>query len=84
MKINSKRLKKYLQKFGLTFNEFLKLVGLENQNNFDPFAGSGTLDKEATKKFIFLVGAEEAMELIDWEAMNVKRPKRRTIFANAY
>ena len=85
MKINTTNLKKYLKRIGKTASQFSIELGFGcSAKVLDYFCGTGTLDEKASRKFINKVGAETAIDLIDWEAMHVRKPRRKEIFTNAY
>ena len=82
MKIKRDKLRRYLAKLGMTEKEFFKLIGLDTFARLDLHFGCDTLDEENSRKFLQAVGVKDAMELIDWEAMNARTPSG--IVANAY
>ncbi len=84
MKINREKLAIYLKKFGMNPNQFFKMLDLDIFTSLQLSFGSNTLNEESSRKFINAIGADDAMELIDWEAMNVRKPSRETIFGYAY
>ena len=82
MKIKRDKLRSYIAKLGMTEKEFFELIGLDVLARLDLHFGGNTLNKANSRKFLQAVGVNDAMELIDWEAMNARTPSG--IFANAY
>ena len=82
MKIKRDELRRYIAKLGMTEKEFFELIGLDALARLDLHFGGNTLNKVNSKKFLQAVGITDAMELIDWEAMNARTPSG--IVANAY
>lgn len=84
MKIKRQKLREYLAKLGMTENQFIHDLELDVMSSLDLQLGGNTLDEESSRKFLNAIGADHAMELIDWEAMNVRKPSTEAILANAY
>lgn len=82
MKIKRDVLRRYLAKLGMTEKEFFEALELDALTILDLHFGGNTLDEESSRKFLQAIGADHAVELIDWEAMNAREPIG--IFANAY
>ena len=82
MKIDRKRLREYLAKLGMSDREFFEALGFDTLTILDLHFGGNTLNEECSRKFLNAIGADHAVELIDWEAMNVGKPNG--ILANAY
>lgn len=83
MKIDSIKLRLYLFKIKMSLQEFMKLADFDASISINTLLCSGDLDRENSEKFINMVGAEDAYNLIDWEKMGAKKPSRREIFAYA-
>ncbi len=84
MKINKEKLANYLQKMGMNTSQFFNMLDLDIFTYLQLSFGGNTLNEESSRKFINAIGADDAMELIDWEAMNVRKPNREQIFGYAY
>ncbi len=83
MKIDSIKLRLYLFKIKMSLQEFMKLADFDASISTNTLLCSGDLDRENSEKFINMVGAEDAYNLIDWEKMDARKPSRREIFAYA-
>lgn len=83
MKIKRNKLLKYLQRIGISEREFLDSLELSLDQHINYSLGGNTLDEESSRKFLNAIGADHAIELIDWEAMNIARPRNEYIFAYA-
>mgnify|MGYP006886778842 CR=1 FL=1 len=67
MKINRNKLIKYLKEIKMSMSEFVKNLGWDYKRFIDMLFDNG-------------VGAEDAMKIINWRQMNVRKPKYREIF----
>ena len=83
MKIDSIKLRLYLFKIKMSIQEFMKLADFDASISTNTLLCSGDLDRENSEKFINMVGAEDAYNIIDWEEMDARKPSRREIFAYA-
>ena len=83
MKIKIEKLRAYLAKLGISEKEFFEALELDTLTILDLYFGGNTLNEECSRKFLNAIGADHAVGLIDWEAMNVREPIG-TICANAY
>ena len=83
MKIDSIKLRLYLFKIKMSLQEFMNLADFDASISINTLLCSGDLDRENSEKFINMVGAEDADNLIDWEKMDARKPSRREIFAYA-
>ena len=84
MKINRIRLAIYLARLGMSEKQFFEMLDLDVLSSVQIQLGGDTLNEECSRKFLNAIGAEDAIELINWEAMNVRKPRKHEIFANAY
>lgn len=83
MKINREKLAIYLKNMRMTTSQFFAMLDLDIFSSLQLSFGGNTLNEECSRKFINAIGADDAMELIDWEAMNVRKPNRECIFGYA-
>ena len=84
MKVNTFKFFLYLYKNKINQKEFMDKVQFDDKVTINNLIYFDIPDRENAEKFIKAVGAEDAYNLIDWEAMHVKKPSRRKIFAYAY
>jgi hypothetical protein len=86
MKISRNRLIEYLKNKGIDMLSFIKELGWSYERFVNMLFANGSLNEEDAMKFIQHVGAKDALEIINWRAMNVNKPKYRDIFQfnNAY
>lgn len=83
MKIKRKKLLRYLACVGMTEKEFINSLDLSIDAYIKYSLGGNLFDLESSRKFLNAIGADHAIELIDWEAMNIARPRNEYIFAHA-
>jgi len=84
MKINRNKLIDYIKNNHLSMIKFVEDLGWDLNKFIKMLFNNGQLDEESAKHFIDFVGAENALKIINWRAMNVARPKYRTIFQPDY
>lgn len=84
MRVKHKELKKCLRKLGIPFAEFVEGLNLETYTHIELMLGDAELNEEEARGFMNAIGAEDAYNIIDWEAMHVARPSREQIFGYAY
>ena len=80
MKINREKLVKYLKDNNITMFDFVKNLGWSSIRFIDLLFNNGQLEREDAKDFIQLVGARDAMRIINWRKMNVRKPRYNEIF----
>lgn len=80
MKINRKKLVKYLKDNNIKMQDFVKKLGWDIKRVIDMLFDNGELERDDSLTFIQLVGAKEAMQIINWRQMNVRKPKYNEIF----
>lgn len=80
MKINRNKLIKYLKEIKMSMSEFVKNLGWDYKRFIDMLFDNGDLERDDAMTFIKFVGAEDAMKIINWRQMNVRKPKYREIF----
>ena len=83
MKIKRNKLLKYLAKYDISEKEFINSLELSLDEHIKYSLGGNILNEESSRKFLNAIGADHAIELIDWEAMNIARPRNEYIFAHA-
>lgn len=86
MKINRNKLFQYLKFNCLSVEEFSKDLGWSFSKAMDILFANGELNRDEAEKFINTIGASCALEIINWRAMNVRKPQYCKIFQtrNAY
>lgn len=84
MKINRNKFINYLKKNHLDITKFVKTLDWDLDRFIKMLFGNGNLNREESEHFLQIVGAEDALEIINWRAMNVARPKYRAIFQPSY
>lgn len=80
MKINRNELIKYLKDNNITMSAFAKALGWTYKQFVDMLFENGDLKRDDAEIFIHLIGAKDAMQIINWRQMNVRKPSYREIF----
>ena len=73
MKVKVEMLLSYLEKRGMTKERFAEETGISAAEIEKMLAGEA-VDEPTARKFIYYLGADEAQQFIDWEAIGKKSP----------
>ena len=73
MKVKVKMLLSYLEKHGMTKEGLAEAIGISVAEIEKMFNGEA-VDEPTARKFIYYLGADEAQNFIDWEAIGKKNP----------
>lgn len=84
MRINRIKLFNYLRKKHISLDEFVKDLGWTIEKITKILYHHGQVNRDDAETFVYKVGASEAYEIINWRAMNVRKPKYNTIFQPSY
>lgn len=82
MKINRNKLVKYLEESGGSMRDLAKQLNWSLEKLISVLFENGALNEEDAREFVYFVGAKEAMKIINWRQMDVRKPSYGYIFGN--
>lgn len=73
MKVKKEQLQNYLEKRGISAAMFARELGVD-ENEVEILLDGGAVNEATARRFIYYLGADEAVKMIDWAAIGKQNP----------